>query len=171
MHGSSSITNASHVLHVSDTSLYAGGSIGMTGYGPDLGDGFILHLGAATGDVDWATLYFTGPSADQDCTHSVLGLTVYDGSLYVAGQTLTGSGNSERYHGYWFDAPTTMETYDPTISDVTPTLTSMSAGTSRDASATRAWDDLTDTFTIQNAWDKTGGSTDDADIFWQTIFL
>ncbi len=171
MHGLSSTTNASHVLHHAGSSIYAGGSIGVPGFGPDLGDGFILHLGDATGDLDWATLYFTGSVGDQDCVHRVLGLTEYDGSLYVAGQTVTGPSNTERYHGYWYDAPTTMETYSPTLTDVTPTLTSMTSGTSRDASTSRTWDDMPDTIPVQNAWNKSAGEADDADIFWQTIFL
>jgi len=171
VHGSSSTTNSSHVLHYSESAIYAGGTIGVPGYGPDTGDGFVLHLGASTGDLDWATLYFSGSADDQDCLHRVLGLTVYDGSLYLAGQTVTGSSNTERYHGYWYDAPTTMEPYAPTLTDVTPPLTSMTSGTSRDASTSRTWDDLPDTIPIQNAWNKSGGEADDADIFWQTIFL
>jgi hypothetical protein len=171
VHGSSSTTNTPHVLHYADSSIYAGGTIGVPGFGPGLGDAFILHLGAATGDLDWATLYFTGPADDQDCVHRVLGLTEYDGSLYIAGQTVTSSSNTERYHGYWYDAPTTMETWSPTLTDVAPTQTSMTSGTSRDASASRTWDDLPDTVPIQNAWNKSGGEADDADIFWQTIFL
>jgi len=171
VHGSSSTTNASHVLHVAGTSLYVGGTIGVPGFGPAMGDGFILNLGTATGDLDWATLYFTGSADDQDCLHRVLGLAEYDGSLYIAGQTVTGSSNTERYHGYWYNAPTTMETYAPTLTDVTPTLSSMDSGTSRDASSTSTWDDLPDTIPIQNAWNKSTGEADDADIFWQTIFL
>jgi hypothetical protein len=171
VHGSSSTMNKAHVVRATADSVFAGGIIGLDGYGTGLGDAMLLHLLPSTGDLEWASFYYTGSEPDQDCTHRLKAVSLHEDSLYLAGQVVTGSSNSSRYLGYWYDAPATTESWSPTLTDITPDAFPMTGGAVRDAAPDRTWEDLPDIVLVQNGWDKTDGEAEDEDILWMTIFI
>ncbi|MFN3200258.1 MAG: hypothetical protein ACE366_17810 [Bradymonadia bacterium] len=94
-----------HVVQVVGDQLYIGGRVGVSEYDAQFGDGLLVRANKDTGELTWATFYYTGKGAEEMGEHRVKGVAVGpEGELLVAGQAYTNPNNHFRYHGYWYDA-------------------------------------------------------------------
>jgi hypothetical protein len=162
--------NNIHVVREADGVVYAGGRIGLDWYDAQMGDGMILALNANTGNETWSGFYFNGTGPADISEHRIKGMALAGSQMHLLTQVYTGTGNGERYWGYWYDG--TGETADLTVdtSEVSCSVTAASDGEAFDAAPYRnGWTDAPASVVWQDADAKSDGYPPDADVMWMKV--
>ncbi len=162
--------NISFVELVGDA-LWTGGRIGLDGYDAQMGDGLLLAVDAAAGELRDSFFYYSGKGPDEIAAHRIKGLARRGQTLYVLGQVYTGSKNGQRYWGYWYDGVSQLADYRPAVEPLelgAEAVADIPEGAVQDASGARELIDLTERLEYQDAPAKSDGQSPDADlIYWQ----
>lgn len=161
--------NNTHVVKIDGSSLYVGGRIGESGLDTYYGDGLLLKLDKANGDLNWAKIYYTGNSDEQAAEHRIKGIAINGSNILVAGQVYGSNDNVDHFYGEW------IKNSALTLQDVTNSLTNISSATFEQVDNGEVRDGLgtlsSNTGTLQNATDKTISSPPDGDAFMMKFSL
>jgi hypothetical protein len=162
--------NISFVELVGDA-LWTGGRIGLDAYDAQMGDGLLLAVDAAAGELRDSFFYYSGKGPEAIAAHRIKGLARRGQTLHVLGQVTTGSQNVQRYWGHWYAGASQLVDYRPAVEPLAldaEAVRDIPAGAVRDASDARELIDLSGRLEFQTAPDKTDGESPDADlIYWQ----
>jgi hypothetical protein len=101
--GSSDRNNTMAVATHGGQAIFAG-RIGVTGFDPTGGDGFLLSLNPATGAYHWGSIYYTGRGAEEIMTDYITGVVSTSNGLWVLHQQTPGPLNPHHYWGFWYQA-------------------------------------------------------------------
>jgi len=156
--------NNTHVVTVAGNSVYVGGRIFQTGLDAQFGDGLLIKLDKAAGNLEWSGTYYTGGNSSELAEHRIKGIAISGTEVFVAGQVYSGNNNTDHFFGSWITKPVTLDNYTPSITDLTPSSSSVPAnGEVRNATGT--YTDANSNYVIQSATTKTTSNPPDGDFF------
>ncbi|MBN2662321.1 MAG: SBBP repeat-containing protein [Bacteroidales bacterium] len=167
--GADADRNNTHVVKIDGNFLYVGGRIGESGLDTYYGDGLLLKMDKANGDLNWAKIYYTGNSSEEAAEHRIKGIAINGANILVAGQVYGSNDNVDHFLGEW------IENSALTLQNVTNSLTNVSSATFEQVNNGEVRDGVgemsADTGILQNAKDKTTLSPPDGDAFMMKFNL
>ncbi|MCP4440848.1 MAG: hypothetical protein GY810_18150 [Aureispira sp.] len=162
--GTNGDRNNIHCVKVIGNSVYAGGRTGQQSLDTQLGDGLFTKLSKADGSLEWSAIYFTGTNSAEVAEHRIKGISVVGSDVYIVGQVYGGNGNYDKFYGDWITKSVTLESYSPSVTDLTASGTTDPAdGEVRDAVGT--YSDANSSYVLQDATSKTTAKAPDGDLF------
>ena len=180
--GNAGDKNNAHVIRYWGDSVFVGGRTGQSAFDGQMGDGLFSFVEPATGEEQWSSFHFNGKGPDELTEHRVKGAALVGDTLYLGIQVYTGTMNSVRYWGYWYDGPATVDDFasGPEVGTLEGTMTLLGSddGTSNgvaidvdsDSDLAADWGDA-DELIWQTAQEKGDGTPPDADLMLWTITL
>lgn len=147
-----------YVMRKKGDHVYVAGRIGLDSFDYTGGDALLLRVAASDGAYDWASIFYTGTTAETQGDHRVKGLAWHGDKLHVLMHHWTGQRNSFHYWGHWYrgydafipeptgDGSAHLGDYDLTAADITnaetTTVTRIETARAIDIDATTIWTDV-----------------------------
>jgi len=166
--GTSGDGNNTHLVRLMGDTLLVGGRHVASGIYD--GDGLMLGLDPANGNMKWSAFYHTGTGPDEAVQHRIKGAFITGKTLTIVGQSYSGSGNGVRFWGYWYNGINAIEDYAPGIEELSldaGAALDISKGGSKDGKDARKIIDLKDKLAWIDANTKTGDPSDGDISVWQ----